>query len=89
MQGLAAARRIRASRYLGLSRSHSPGPPALQIATWLTLGSHLATECSAKHNRGVQECFEESAKCAVAVRQAKGGTGWDGGQAEGNSCVVS
>jgi Rho family protein len=60
MQGLAVARRIRASRYL---------------------------ECSAKHNRGVQECFEESAKCAVSVRQAKGGT-YSGGS-DSSSCTIS
>lgn len=36
MQGLAVARRIRASRYLGQSRCLGPCPPGLPIATWLT-----------------------------------------------------
>ncbi|KAF8311390.1 ras-domain-containing protein [Clavulina sp. PMI_390] len=44
-EGLAVARRIRASRYL---------------------------ECSAKHNRGVNEVFQESAKVSITARAASG-----------------
>jgi Rho family protein len=43
-EGLAVARTIRASRYLGMSSS-----------ALATMVDH--TECSAKHNRGVQEAI--------------------------------
>jgi len=55
-EGLAVARRIRASRYL---------------------------ECSAKHNRGVNEVFWESARASLSTR-AKGS-----GSYGGSGCVVT
>ncbi|KZS94389.1 ras-domain-containing protein [Sistotremastrum niveocremeum HHB9708] len=56
-EGLAVARRIRASRYL---------------------------ECSAKHNRGVNEVFYESARVAISSRGAKGA-----GSSSGSSgCII-
>ncbi|GAA5972273.1 hypothetical protein JCM11641_002384 [Rhodosporidiobolus odoratus] len=61
-QGLAVAKRIRASRYL---------------------------ECSAKHNRGVRECFEEAARVSVTARRA-GETRGSGPQDErdGGGCAI-
>lgn len=55
-EGLAVARRIRASRYL---------------------------ECSAKHNRGVNEAFYEAARVSISTR-AKGSGSYGGG----SGCVV-
>lgn len=53
-------------------------------------------ECSARHNRGVQELFHEVASCAITVRKPTGGGGWatNGGSGHGNdgresSCVVA
>jgi Rho family protein len=60
--GLAVARRIRASRYLGMH-------PSLAYRARLTPG--CPAECSAKHDRGVREAFEEAARVAVGAR-AKG-----------------
>lgn len=63
-QGLAVARRIRASRYL---------------------------ECSAKHNRGVTEAFEEAARVSIGARpqgQTRGSrTGDENGGSSG--CIIS
>jgi len=56
-EGLAVARRIRASRYL---------------------------ECSAKHNRGVNEVFHEAARVSIGARP-KGSGGY--GSSE-TGCVV-
>lgn len=52
--GLAMAKRIRANRYLGSS--------FFSGFFFFQTGSDdvpLFTECSAKHDRGVRECFEE------------------------------
>ncbi|BGO99338.1 GTP-binding protein RHO3 [Rhodotorula toruloides] len=65
VQGLAVAKRIRASRYL---------------------------ECSAKHNRGVQETFEEAARVSITARRAgetRGSqAGHGGGGGGGDKCAV-
>jgi Rho family protein len=63
-EGLAVARRIRASRYLGK----------------ILVGKHVYDinenlECSSKHNRGVTEVFYEAARVSLSTR-AKG---MDGG----------
>ncbi|EJF64174.1 hypothetical protein DICSQDRAFT_144855 [Dichomitus squalens LYAD-421 SS1] len=57
-EGLAVARRIRASRYL---------------------------ECSAKHNRGVNEVFYESARVSLSTR-AKGSASYGSGR---SGCIVA
>jgi Rho family protein len=56
-EGLAVARRIRASRYLGAAPSPFAVPPLTCLA-----------ECSAKHNRGVTEVFYESARVSLGTR---------------------
>jgi hypothetical protein len=57
-EGLAVARRIRASRYLGTFRTSSG------------LGGHNCgiPECSSKHNRGVTEVFYEAARVSLSTR---------------------
>lgn len=71
-EGLAVARRIRASRYLGTSGLPCP-------SQFVSADPH--TECSAKHNRGVQEVFYEAARVSISTH-AKG-TGGRGG------CIVA
>ena len=61
-EGLAVARRIRASRYLGAFADGHPRLPVNDIPL---------TECSAKHNRGVTEVFYEAARVSISAR-AKG-----------------
>lgn len=62
-EGLTVARRIRASRYLGLYHLES---------TCFSL-TH-SSECSSKHNRGVNEVFYEAARVSLSTR-AKGSSG--------------
>ena len=74
-EGLATARRIRASRYLGMQNSLSLSiPSAIFTLRWL--------ECSSKHNRGVKEVFYEVARVSLTTR-ARGQNG--GG---GPNCVM-
>jgi Rho family protein len=63
-EGLAVARRIRASRYLGAYHNE-----LLVIED--VINSISCVECSAKHNRGVTEVFYEAARVSISAR-AKG-----------------
>ena len=75
-EGLAVARRIRASRYLGTSVRHRALP---------SLTPHrLVPECSSKHNRGVAEVFYEAARVSLSTR-AKGSGAYG---SSGGGCVV-
>ena len=65
-EGLSVARSIRAARYLG------------KYPYGWTFGSAEPAECSAKHNRGVQEAIYEAAKVSVGTRP-KGGANGIGG----------
>ena len=70
--GLAVARRIRASRYLGeLLPLHNSD---------VCSNTNELLECSAKHNRGVTEVFYEAARVSISAR-AKGSGG-------GGCCVI-
>ena len=69
-EGLAVARRIRASRYLGQSFCY-----IFRIVYQFIILA-LLTECSSKHNRGVTEVFYEAARVSLSSR-AKGSS--DGG----------
>lgn len=60
-EGLAVARRIRASRYLGESL-FTYSPVTHNLLTW-----NPAVECSSKHNRGVTEVFNEAARVSLAT----------------------
>lgn len=71
-EGLAVARRIRASRYLGVSTIFYHDLP-----TQYHVPVPLA-ECSSKHNRGVTEVFYEAARVSLSTR-AKG---------SGEGCIV-
>ncbi|KAF7798004.1 hypothetical protein EIP86_009214 [Pleurotus ostreatoroseus] len=72
-EGLAVARRIRASRYLGASVISTS---EVSLTPWVA-------ECSSKHNRGVQEVFYEAARVSLSSR-AKGSGAYGGG----GSCVI-
>lgn len=72
-EGLAVARSIRASRYLG-------GCHAIAKVLYFDL---RPTECSAKHNRGVQEAIHEAAKVALGSRAKGGGGGGTSGSGSG------
>ena len=74
-EGLTVARRIRASRYLGARRT-------AVSSTTVCLTSRI--ECSAKHNRGVNEVFHESARVSLSTR-AKGSGSYGGGR---GGCVI-
>jgi Rho family protein len=74
-EGLAVARSIRASRYLGECRTITL---VLGIVPRLT-----PAECSAKHNRGVQEAIHEAAKVALGSRAKGGGGGGSSGSGSG------
>lgn len=74
-EGLTVARRIRASRYLGV-----PCAAVIYVAVQLT----SKIECSAKHNRGVHEVFHESARVSLSTR-AKGSGSYGGGR---SGCVI-
>jgi Rho family, other len=65
-EGLAVARRIRASRYLGASRL----PKALALIHMMDL--LCISECSSKHNRGVSEVFYEAARVSLGTRSKSG-----------------
>jgi Rho family protein len=75
-EGLATARRIRASRYLGMQF------PFLRLILPLIVYL-LVVECSSKHNRGVKEVFYEVARVSLTTR-ARGQSGGGGPR----SCVV-
>nr|AOC97478.1 Rho family protein [Volvariella volvacea] len=62
-EGLAVARRIRASRYLGMSPTADFKP--------IFSNAYILVECSSKHNRGVTEVFYEAARVSLSTR-AKG-----------------
>ncbi|OBZ66412.1 GTP-binding protein Rho3 [Grifola frondosa] len=70
-EGLTVARRIRASRYLGVLRPSISPSHACYV---LTRGP---SECSAKHNRGVNEVFYEAARVSLSTR-AKGSGNYGG-----------
>jgi Rho family protein len=63
-EGLAVARRIRASRYLGETywTNFTHHPVTHNFLTW-----NPAAECSSKHNRGVTEVFNEAARVSLAT----------------------
>ncbi|KAF7309569.1 GTP-binding protein Rho3 [Mycena indigotica] len=63
-EGLAVARRIRASRYLGTPPFFLPSPQLIPLS-----------ECSSKHNRGVSEVFYEAARVSLATRPKASGEG--------------
>ena len=75
-EGLAVARSIRASRYLGAFRlSHS----RTVLTTHFDLSPFSFTsECSSKHNRGVSEVFHEAARVSLSTRP----------KGSGDRCVV-
>lgn len=84
-EGLTVARRIRASRYLGTySRLTSPH---FHLHHELTSTQYFQSliECSAKHNRGVNEVFYEAARVSLTTK-AKGAGAYGGGG--GTSCVI-
>ncbi|CEQ38774.1 SPOSA6832_00221 [Sporobolomyces salmonicolor] len=86
-QGLTVARRIRASRYLGEHLELCILASALGALTDRTIP---LAECSAKHDRGVRETFEEAARVAVNA-QRRGetrGSRADNERGDGNSCRV-
>lgn len=58
-EGLAVARRIRASRYLGKPIATVCDPRHLILS--------ILTECSSKHNRGVNEVFYEAARVSLGT----------------------
>ncbi len=72
-EGLAVARRIRASRYLGMCYAN------ISLLS-LTI---CESECSAKHNRGVSEVFYEAARVSLSTR-AKGSGAYGGS----GGCVI-
>jgi Rho family protein len=72
-EGLAVARRIRASRYLGT------GIISLYRSTCFSHTVVLTSDCSSKHNRGVTEVFYEAARASLSTRPK--------GSSEGG-CVV-
>jgi len=72
-EGLTVARRIRASRYLGKCT-------LVQVAG-AEIECKSVTECSSKHNRGVNEVFYEAARVSLSTR-AKGSGYSNGG------CVI-
>ena len=74
-EGLAVARRIRASRYLGQTAQFSPHTTELTMQ----LDPRCYTECSAKHNRGVTEVFYESARVSISARSKGSGGSYDRG----------
>ena len=51
----------------------------------LTSGLPCDAECSAKHNRGVNEVFYESARVSMSTR-AKGSGSYSGGR---SGCIVA
>lgn len=61
-EGLSVARAVRATRYLGKQRQ---------------LSKSDIPECSAKHNRGVQEAIHEAARAGLGGKP-KGGSGGEG-----------
>ena len=69
-EGLDAARRIGALRYLGKSCLELP-------TTFMYLQSLKvrSSECSAMRNRGVNEAFTEAARVALQVKPAKSKAG--------------
>ncbi|KAH8926093.1 hypothetical protein BT69DRAFT_1348286 [Atractiella rhizophila] len=58
----------------------------LQVARRIRASRYL--ECSAKHNRGVTECFEEAARVAIGAK-AQGETRGSRRSRDGESCTVS
>lgn len=73
-EGLAVARRIRASRYLGQRTT-------IDLRVRFSDTDHFPCahlECSSKHNRGVAEVFYEAARVSLSTRPK----GPDGG------CIV-
>ena len=80
-EGLTVARRIRASRYLGKS---SPTGSFFSAIIMLTYRNG-SIECSAKHNRGVNEVFYESARVSLSTR-AKGAGSYSGGR---GGCIIA
>lgn len=65
-EGLTVARRIRASRYLG-EYSQLRGVEVIGVE----IERLSLTECSSKHNRGVNEVFYEAARVSLSTK-AKG-----------------
>jgi Rho family protein len=65
-EGLAVARRIRASRYLGAS---------LHFFLVALGADDMLSECSSKHNRGVNEVFYEAARVSLGTRPKGSGDG--------------
>lgn len=89
-EGLATARAIRASRYLGgFSRYLSVRKGRYKEKSAVTADTLSCAECSAKHNRGVQEAIYEAARVAVGSRARGGGSG---GRMRGDSwkekCII-
>ncbi len=76
-EGLATARRMRASRYLGMRTSFFLRRSTLDHPTFRWI------ECSSKHNRGVKEVFYEVARVSLTTRAR----GQNGGGHRPN-CVV-
>ena len=76
-EGLTVARRIRASRYLGRLVIVTPYALPNFDDSWYA-------ECSAKHNRGVNEVFYESARVSLSTR-AKGSGNYGSGR---SGCVI-
>lgn len=70
-EGLAVARRIRASRYLGPSAVSG----ALYFNSLPVFMFPLCVECSSKHNRGVAEVFYEAARVSLSTRPKGSGEG--------------
>ncbi|KAK1215479.1 Rho GTPase [Marasmius sp. AFHP31] len=67
-EGLTVARRIRASRYLGMYDRPTIDPGLILFITH-------QTECSSKHNRGVTEVFYEAARVSLSTRPKGSGEG--------------